>query len=110
MTETPLPVEFDPKTLATLGKPEWPDREASGQVTTAHPHYDFERDEMVNYTAHFGPRTTYRLYAAGQLGAKRRLIGSLPVKAPGYMHSRCRCRFRRRRSSTTTSGSPSAAL
>jgi beta,beta-carotene 9',10'-dioxygenase len=45
------------------------------------------REEMVNYTAHFGPRTTYRVYAAGEVGAKRRLIGSLPVKKPGYMHS-----------------------
>jgi carotenoid cleavage dioxygenase-like enzyme len=87
MTETPLPVEFDPETLATLGKPKWPDKEADGQVTTAHPHYDFARSEMVNYTAHFGPRTTYRLYAAGAVGAKRRLIGSLPVKKPAYMHS-----------------------
>src|SRR5215208_3116595 len=26
MTETPLPVEFDPKTLATIGKPKWPDK------------------------------------------------------------------------------------
>jgi beta,beta-carotene 9',10'-dioxygenase len=87
MTETPLPVEFDPKTLATLGKPKWPDKDADGQVTTAHPHYDYATDEIVNYTAKFGPKTTYRVYAAGQVGAKRRLIGSLPVKRPGYMHS-----------------------
>src|SRR3954451_14663123 len=87
MTETPLPVEFDPKTLATLGKPKWPDKEADGQVTTAHPHYDYATDEVVNYTAKFGPRTTYRLYAAGEVGVRRRLIGSLPVKKPGYMHS-----------------------
>jgi carotenoid cleavage dioxygenase-like enzyme len=87
MTETPLPVEFDPKTLKTLGKPKWPDKAADGQVTTAHPHYDFASDEMVNYSAKFGPKTSYRVYAAGQVGAKRRLIGSLPVKKPGYMHS-----------------------
>src|SRR3954467_832097 len=87
MTETPLPVEFDPTTLATLGKPAWRDKDAYGQVTTAHPHYDYERDEVVNYTAHFGPKTSYRVYAAGEVGAKRRLIGSLPVKKPGYMHS-----------------------
>jgi carotenoid cleavage dioxygenase-like enzyme len=87
MTETPLPVEFDPKTLATLGKPKWPDKAAHGQVTTAHPHYDFATDEMVNYAAHFGPRTSYRVYAAGEVGAPRRLIGKLPVKNPGYMHS-----------------------
>jgi beta,beta-carotene 9',10'-dioxygenase len=87
MTETPLPVEFDPKTLRTLGKPKWTDREAFGQVTTAHPHYDYATDEVVNYAAKFGPKTTYRVYAAGEVGAKRRLIGSLPVKKPGYMHS-----------------------
>jgi carotenoid cleavage dioxygenase-like enzyme len=87
MTETPLPVEFDPKTLATLGKPKWADKAASGQVTTAHPHYDYGRDEIVNYTVNMGPRTTYRLYAAGEVGGARRLIGSLPVKHPGYMHS-----------------------
>jgi carotenoid cleavage dioxygenase-like enzyme len=87
MTETPLPVEFDATTLETLGKPAWPDKDAYGQVTTAHPHYDYASDEMVNYTGHFGPRTSYRVYAAGEVGAKRRLIGSLPVKRPGYMHS-----------------------
>src|SRR5215212_6284681 len=64
MTETPLPVEFDPKTLATLGKPKWNGKEAYGQVTTAHPHYDYARDEIVNYTVNMGPRTTYRVYAA----------------------------------------------
>jgi beta,beta-carotene 9',10'-dioxygenase len=87
MTETPLPVEFDPRTLETLGKPAWPDKAARGQVTTAHPHYDYERDEIVNYTVNMGPRTTYRLYAAGEVGAERRLIGSLPVQKPAYMHS-----------------------
>jgi carotenoid cleavage dioxygenase-like enzyme len=87
LTETPLPIEFDPKTLATLGKPKWPDKAATGQVTTAHPHYDYERSEIVNYTARFGPRTTYRVYAAGEIGSDRRLIGALPVQKPGYMHS-----------------------
>jgi carotenoid cleavage dioxygenase-like enzyme len=87
MTETPLPVEFDPKTLATLGKPKWADKQAHGQVTTAHPHYDYATSETVNYTVRFGPRTSYRVYAAGELGGKRRLVGSLSVKKPGYMHS-----------------------
>jgi carotenoid cleavage dioxygenase-like enzyme len=87
MTETPLPVEFDPSTLATLGKPRWAGKDANGQLTTAHPHYDFERSEMVNYTVRFGPRTVYNVYAAGEVGGPRRLIASLPVAKPGYMHS-----------------------
>jgi carotenoid cleavage dioxygenase-like enzyme len=87
MTETPLPVEFDPKTLATLGGAAWKGAAAGGQVTTAHPHYDFDRAEVVNYSVKFGPRTTYRLYAAGEVAGERRLIASLPVSKPGYMHS-----------------------
>src|SRR3954452_14849927 len=87
MTETPLPVEFDPKTLETLGKPAWTGKSAGGQVTTAHPHYDYEREEIVNYTVNMGPKTTYRLFAAGEVGSERRLIGSMPVKRPAYMHS-----------------------
>src|SRR3954466_8764085 len=44
MTETPLPVEFDSQTLATLGHP----GAAPGHITTAHPHYDRERGVAVN--------------------------------------------------------------
>ena len=88
MTETPLPVEFDPKTLRDARQAVLADKDAYGQVTTAHPHYDYERDEVVNYTApSFGPKTTYRVYAAGEVGGSGALIGSLPVKKPGYMHS-----------------------
>ena len=87
MTETPLPVEFDPTTLATLGKPKWAGKRAHGQVTTAHPHYDYASEELVNYAVRFGPRTSYRVYAAADVGGTRRLVGSLLVKRPGYMHS-----------------------
>src|ERR1700704_6587457 len=47
MTETPLPVEFDPHTLRALGvaETERPD----GEITTAHPHHDPGRAELVNY-------------------------------------------------------------
>src|SRR3954467_6874780 len=47
MTETPLPIEFDRQTLATLrhaGK-------APGQVTTAHPHHYPETGEAANSAA-----------------------------------------------------------
>src|SRR3954451_10985193 len=38
MTETPIPVRFDPETLQTLGRDEGAAR--WGQLTTAHPHLD----------------------------------------------------------------------
>ena len=57
MTETPLPVVFDPQTLATLGVAE----PAPGQLTVAHPHRSPRTGELVSYATHFGPYTTYLL-------------------------------------------------
>jgi carotenoid cleavage dioxygenase-like enzyme len=82
MTETPLPIEFDPQTLATLrhaGK-------APGHVTTAHPHYDPQAGEAINYAVNMGPTSTYRIYATNA-GDERRVVAKVPVKEPAYMHS-----------------------
>jgi beta,beta-carotene 9',10'-dioxygenase len=86
MTETPLPVQFDPETLATLGVA----RDAgapTGQHATAHPHHDPDRDELVAYAVRFGPRSHYVLYAVAADGGERRTIAALPVSRPSYMHS-----------------------
>jgi beta,beta-carotene 9',10'-dioxygenase len=82
MTETPIPVEFDPATLATLGH----SPKAPGQITTAHPHHDSERDEAVNYAVNVGPRSTYRVYTTGASGEPT-IAAKVPVKQPAYMHS-----------------------
>src|SRR3954462_748693 len=44
MTETPIPVRFDPETLATLGHDEGAAQ--YGQISTAHPHFDPEHGEL----------------------------------------------------------------
>lgn len=82
MTETPLQVEFDPETLATLGHP----AAAPGQVTTAHPHYDAERGEAVSYAVRMGARSTYRVYATAAHD-QQRVLAQVPVREPAYMHS-----------------------
>jgi beta,beta-carotene 9',10'-dioxygenase len=82
MTETPLAVEFDAETLATLGHT----APAPGQITTAHPHHDPERGEAVNYAANLGPRSTYRVYTTDAQD-RRRTVAKVPVKEPAYMHS-----------------------
>lgn len=82
MTETPLPVVFDPETLETVG---FADR-APGVITTAHPHHDPQRGELVNYAAHLGPRSAYRIYADKGRGA-RRIFAEMKVSEPAYMHS-----------------------
>jgi carotenoid cleavage dioxygenase-like enzyme len=82
MTETPLPVEFDPETLATLGHT----GAAPGQIATAHPHYDRERGVAVNYAAKLGPRSTYRVFTT-DANDRRRTVAKVPFKEPSYMHS-----------------------
>jgi beta,beta-carotene 9',10'-dioxygenase len=78
LTETPLPVRFDPRTLETLGVA----RPAPGQMTVAHPHLAPATGEPVSYATHFGPFTTYRVFGRGN-----RIISEFPVQTPSYMHS-----------------------
>jgi beta,beta-carotene 9',10'-dioxygenase len=86
MTETPMPVEFDPDTLETLGRLEYADK-LRAHLTTAHPHHDPERDELVNYVARFSRLSEYVLYGLPAGGSKRRVIARLPVERPAYMHA-----------------------
>lgn len=83
MTETPIPVEFDPETLATAGVA----YEAPGIVTTAHPHLDRPSGGMLNYAAKLGPKNRYRFFRLAPGGSKPELVGELPVREPAYMHS-----------------------
>jgi beta,beta-carotene 9',10'-dioxygenase len=78
LSETPLPVRFDPRTLDTLGVA----RPAPGQMTVAHPHRAPGTGEPVSYATHFGPFTTYRVYRGDN-----KIIAELPVQTPSYMHS-----------------------
>ncbi len=89
MTETPLPVEFDARTLEAA---EVRPYQAPGQLSTAHPHMDRSTGAMLNYAAKLGLSSSYRFFqvpplSAGAGPAKPRVIGSLPVREPAYMHS-----------------------
>jgi carotenoid cleavage dioxygenase-like enzyme len=83
MTETPMPIEFDPATLETAGVA----YRAPGQLTTAHPHLDRASGAMLNYAARLGPRSSYRFFAVGPDAAPPRVLASMPVSEPAYIHS-----------------------
>ncbi len=83
MTETPIPVEFDRRTLTAAGTA-FP---VPGTVTTAHPHYERGTGAMLNYTAKLGPRSSYRFFRVDPADASTELITELPVRQPAYMHS-----------------------
>lgn len=82
MTESSLPVSFDAQTLRTLGVGD----PAPGQMTVAHPHQSPVSGEFVSYATHFGPLTSYRVFAR-RAGGRNRIIAKLPVSQAAYMHS-----------------------
>jgi carotenoid cleavage dioxygenase-like enzyme len=86
ITETPWPVEFDPKTLQTVGLIQHGD-DITGQHSTPHPHYDPQGKMGINSITQFGPNSHYHLYGIKDGETKRTLIGSIPVQEPGYIHS-----------------------
>lgn len=85
MTETPIPVEFDPKTLETLAVLDYDDALSDGQVATAHPHFDYERGTGYNHMLTMGVTHSYRFYRLTD--TERQVVASIPVTHPGYMHS-----------------------
>jgi beta,beta-carotene 9',10'-dioxygenase len=84
MTETPLPVQFDAQTLRAADVRPY---RAPGQLTTAHPHLDRASGAMLNYAANLGSRSSYRFFRVDPHDTEARVIASLPVRHPSYMHS-----------------------
>jgi carotenoid cleavage dioxygenase-like enzyme len=82
MTEGPMSVEFDPRTLETLGYgPKVP-----GTFATAHPHRDPATGTLVNVASLYGPVNSYRFFTQAP-GDKPGRIVSERVGRPGYVHS-----------------------
>jgi carotenoid cleavage dioxygenase-like enzyme len=86
LTEVPLPVMFDPQTLQAAGVLNFEDA-LTGQVTTAHPHFDPQLGVGVNYLTHMGATSEYRVYFIMPGSRERQLAATIPVQEPSYMHS-----------------------
>jgi beta,beta-carotene 9',10'-dioxygenase len=86
LTETTMPINFDPETLETQGVFGL-DARLDGQLTSAHPHYDFARRRQSSYVLKFGRRSFYRVFGLTMDTGQQELIAELPVDRPAYMHS-----------------------
>src|ERR1700710_1202037 len=84
MTETPMPVQFDPHTLETAGVQPY---EVPGVLTTAHPQLERADGGMLNYAAKLGRVSSYRFFHLAPQQSTPSVVCSIPVKEPAYMHS-----------------------
>ena len=85
LAETPIQVEFDPKTLKSVGVFNYEEK-LTGQMTTVHPHFDRARGEMYNSVTRYHRISHYNIYK-GTNGSPPEQVASIPASKPAYMHS-----------------------
>ena len=86
LTETPLPVRFDPATLQTLGVLEFHDHLPQEKCwQSAHPHR--LKQGTLNYLIQYGRKSHYVLFTVPDNVSERRIVAQIPVDEPSYMHS-----------------------
>lgn len=86
LTETTNLLQIDPNTLKTTGPFIFQD-EISGQITTAHPHFDFKRQAAYNLVINLSRVSTYQIYQLPTGTRARTLVAALPANEPAYFHS-----------------------
>lgn len=84
MTETPMPVQFDPRSLETVSTDHR--AKAPGDISTAHAHIDPGSGGMLNYALKIGPKCSYRFYTVGGSGGPT-VVATAATRRPRYMHS-----------------------
>ncbi len=86
LTETPLPVRFDPETLETVGAVAFED-EVDVDTSTAHPHVEPDTGRTFSYAASFGRPCVYKILGVSPEARAREVVARLDVDRPSYMHS-----------------------
>jgi carotenoid cleavage dioxygenase-like enzyme len=88
LTESPLPVVFDPKTLDTIGNFKYSDQLPKSQIwESAHAQHDLEAGETFNYLIEFGEQSFYVIWKMKDGSSAREVVNKIPVDLPAYMHS-----------------------
>jgi len=85
LNETSMQVEFDPKTLKSLGVFNY-DKLPSRHITTVHPHFDRYTNKSYNITTRFNRVSHYRILEV-EKHQNPVLIASIPTHQIAYMHS-----------------------
>jgi len=83
-TQMPMPIEFDPHTLKTIGTFDFEDNLPDG-FTTPHPQVDAEGGFMYNWTISLDPPVSHNLYRFD--GIQRELLLTIPTEEPSFLNS-----------------------
>ncbi len=86
MTETPHQHVIDPQDLGSRGLYRYDDDLPRGLSMTAHPHFDFARNAMVNVGLTLGPKSELWVLRHEADGRVRKVEGKLPFKRVPYVH------------------------
>jgi carotenoid cleavage dioxygenase-like enzyme len=86
LTETPIPVAFDPETLETAGVVEYED-DVDAPMSTAHPLREPDTGRTITYLTEFGRQCRYHVAAIDPGSRARTVLATLDVDQPRYMHS-----------------------
>jgi len=87
MTEGDKQVRIDSRSLSALGNVEYERDELSGAVAGAHPHFDFERGQVVNFATKFGLDGVISLYEHPAAQRRRRVVATWRTNRVPYLHS-----------------------
>ena len=89
LTETPLPVCFDPKTLETLGVLDFHDLLLKKNCfESAHPHHDRKFSQTINYQIELGSECHYIFYTTLDAGpVVRKPFFKMKSDKASYMHT-----------------------
>jgi beta,beta-carotene 9',10'-dioxygenase len=87
MTEGDKQVRIDAQSLRALGKVEYELDDLAGAVAGAHPHFDFERGQLVNFATKFALDGVISLYEHPATQRSRKVIASWRTSRVPYLHS-----------------------
>lgn len=87
VTEGARQLLIDEATLSTRGKVKYGIDGLHGATMSAHPHFDFERERVVNVATKFGPTNVVSIYEHAPRERERKVVGAWRTNEVPYVHS-----------------------
>jgi len=87
LTEGNRQVRVDAQTLRALGEVSYEHDELGGAVSSAHPHFDVERQRVVNVATKFGTSGVVSIYEHAGSERRREIVASWRTSRVPYIHT-----------------------